>query len=90
MKKKGKKKLKSGFRIVLKLLLLIIIVSLCTYYVLNIKIKNIYITGNEQVRDIEIIEVADIKDYPKIYRLSKRDLMDKISSLPLVKDSCWF
>jgi len=86
MKKKGKKKLRAGIKIFFRVLLLVIIVAIGTYFVLNIRIKNICIEGNEQVKDIEIIEVAGIKEYPKIFRLSKRDLMDKISSLPLVKN----
>ena len=86
MEKKGKKKLRSSVKFVIRLLLFITILSLCTYFVLNLRIKNIYIEGNSSVSDVEIINAAGIKNYPKIYRLHKRELIDNISSIPLISD----
>ena len=86
MKKKGKKKLRSSVKFVFRLLLFITILSLCTYFVLNLRIKNIYIEGNSSVSDVEIINAAGIKNYPKIYRLHKKELIDNISSIPLIKE----
>ena len=83
--KKGKRKLRSGVKFFFRLLLFITIVSLCTYFVLNINIRNIYIEGNENVSDVEIINAAGIKNYPKLYRLRKKDLIDKIDSIPLIE-----
>ncbi|MBR6133191.1 MAG: FtsQ-type POTRA domain-containing protein [Bacilli bacterium] len=86
MEKKGKKKLRSSVKFVIRLLLFITILSLCTYFVLNLRIKNIYIEGNSSVSDIEIINAAGIKNYPKIYRLHKKELIDNISAIPLIKE----
>ena len=86
MEKKGKKKLRSSVKFVIRLLLFITILSLCTYFVLNLRIKNIYIEGNSSVSDVEIINAAGIKNYPKIYRLHKKELIDNISSIPLIKE----
>ena len=86
MEKKGKKKLRSSVKFVIRLLLFITILSLCTYFVLNLRIKNIYIEGNSSVSDVEIINAAGIKNYPKIYRLHKKELIDNISAIPLIKE----
>ena len=49
-------------------------------------IKNIYIKNTSLLTDNEIIEVAGIKDYPSIFKLSKRSIEKKISSLELVQN----
>ena len=78
MSNKGQKKKKLRFKPLLKLLIAILIFFGVLFYLLNLDIKNIYIKGNEQVKDVEIIEKAGIKDYPKIFRISahkiKKDL----------------
>ena len=85
MEKKGKKRLRSGVKFVLRLLLFITILSLCTYFILNIRIKNIYIEGNEYVSDLDIINAAGIKNYPKLYRLKKKELINNIDAIPLIE-----
>lgn len=49
-------------------------------------IKNIYIKNTNYLTDNEIIEAAGIKDYPSIFKVSKRSLINKIKSLELVND----
>ena len=83
-KKVIKKKLKiSGL---LFLLVFIIIITFSFYSVFNLPIKHIHITGNTNVSDNEIINVANIKYYPPIFKVNKKELQEKIMSLPLVKD----
>lgn len=88
MKKKGqpkKKKLKLRIKVVIKLLLTILVVAALIYYVTNLKIRNISITGTTNIKDVEIIEAANIKDYPKIYKLNLKKTKEQIESLPLVE-----
>ena len=40
----------------------ICIVALSIYYLAKLNIKNIYISGNEQIKDVTIIETLGIKD----------------------------
>lgn len=83
-KKVIKKKLKiSGL---LFLLVFIIIITFSFYSVFNLPIKHIHITGNTNVSDNEIINVANIKYYPPIFKVNKKELQEQIMSLPLVKD----
>lgn len=83
-KKVIKKKLKiSGL---LFLLIVIIAITFSFYYVLNLPIKHIHITGNNNISDNDIIDVASIKYYPPIFKVNKKDMRESIMSLPLVKD----
>lgn len=89
MTKKGqvkKKKLRLKVRVVVKLLLFLLIAGALFYYVSNLKIKNIFITGTTRVRDVEIIEKVGIQDYPCIYKLNLSEMKDAIKTIPLVRD----
>lgn len=55
-------------------------------YCYNLPIKNIIIIGNEIVSDFEIIEACDIKDYPPIFRLSKKKMKEGFRKLEYVQD----
>lgn len=86
MKKKGHKKTKLKTKVVIKTLLFFaFIIALC-FYVHNLKINNILITGTKNVKDIEIIEIAGIENYPPIYKLKLKKLENRIKKLPLIKD----
>ena len=89
MKKKGtvkKKRLKLKANILIRLLVIILVFFAVLFYMLNIRVKNIYIIGNEATSDVEIIEAAGIENYPKIYRISKNKMKNAIQKLPLVED----
>lgn len=80
-----KKKLKiSGL---LFLVIFIVLITFGFYRVFNLPIKHIHITGNNNVSDNEIINVADIKYYPSIFKVSKKEIKESIMSIPLIKDA---
>lgn len=90
MKKKGqpkKKRRKLRVKVVITFLLFVVIVASLAYYLTNLNIKNINITGTTYTKDVEIIEAAGIKDYPKIYKLKPSQLEEQINTLPLVTSS---
>lgn len=86
MSNKGQKKRRLRFKPLLRLLIVILIFFGVLFYLLNLDIKNIYIKGNEQIKDVEIIEKAGIKDYPKIFRVSAHKMKKNIKTMPLVED----
>lgn len=79
-----KKKYKLNVKNLFKLLAVIIIVPLVFMYVFNLRIRNILIEGTTTIRDKEIIELANIKDYPKIYHLNLKKMKSEIKKNPLV------
>lgn len=84
-KAKKKKKKKLRVKVLLKLMVGLLAISLFVLYFANIPIKNIYIKGNSQVSDVEIIELAGIKDYPKIYKVNKNKIVKSLKSNPLIQ-----
>ena len=81
-----KKKLRSNVKIAIKLLLLVAVILVGFSYIFNLRIKNIYILGNDRIRDVEIIEIAGIKNYPAIYKLNKTKIKNSIKTIPLVSN----
>lgn len=88
MNKKGHKKVKRRLRIkvVLKALLFLVILGALYFYIINLETKNIYITGTTNIKDVEIIEISNLQDYPKLYKLNLNKIEKQIKKLPLVKD----
>ena len=74
MKKKKNKKVKKIY----KFLGLVLILALIVYGVINIRIKNIYVKGNNILSDQEIIELAGIENYPKLFSISISKMENKI------------
>lgn len=88
MNKKGhkKKKLRLRVNVLVKILVFLAVFVSLIYYINTMSIKNIIITGNESIKDVAIIEAANIQDYPKIYKLNINKMKDSIKAIPLVKD----
>ncbi len=84
IKKKKRRKLKVKF--LLKTLLCLCIIVVFFLYVYSLKIKNIYIKGNDIVSDALIIETIGIKDYPKIYKLNIKKSKKLLLENPLIDE----
>lgn len=84
VKKQHKKKKKLRVKVLLKLILFVCLVAFSINYIKDLKIKNIYITGNNNIKDVTIIETLGIKDYPKMISLKPKKLEEKLKTLPLV------
>lgn len=82
--KKVKKKL--NIKKLLIFILFLYLVIFGGYNLFKMPIKNIIITGNNYLKDYEIIEIAGLKDYPSIFKLNAKSLKNKIKELPLVDD----
>ena len=74
MRKKKNKKIKKIY----KFLGLVLIFGLIVYGIINIRIKNIYVKGNNILTDQEIIELAGIENYPKLFSISSTKMENKI------------
>lgn len=83
-KKKKKAKLNKGrFAILIAVLLFGIIVF---FYLFNLRIMQIEITGTNLLTDNEIIEIAGIKNYPKLFSVSSFSIKNRIKKLDLVNN----
>ena len=73
-KVKRVKKRKLNWKRVLILLLILYLIAMLLYTFFTMPIKNIYIKGTNLLTDNDIIEVANLKDYPAIFKISKSKL----------------
>ena len=83
-KKKVKHRLK--WKAFLVLVGIVSIISYGLFYGYNLRIKQIYIVGNYYVKDKDIIEIANIKDYPRMFKYSIFTLKKNILKLDLVSN----
>lgn len=85
MTKKIKKKTKIKFIPILILLLLLVVGGLLVSFFMNVKLKNIYIYNNQILSDQEIIELANLEDYPSFIKISEKKLINKIKTNQYIK-----
>ena len=79
------KRRRINFKAVILLLLIVYLIVMLLYTFFTMPIKNIYIKNTTLWSDNDVIEVAGIKDYPSIFKLSSKKLEEKILSLELVE-----
>lgn len=85
--KKNKKKKKLNIIKLLVFILIFYIIIYSIYSLLNMKIRNIVIKGNTYLKDYEIIEQANIKDYPPMLTLNKNKTINKLKEIDLISDA---
>lgn len=83
-KKKKRKLNKKNFFTFLIILLLIV---LLVYYAFNIKIKNIYVSGNYYLTDQQVIDIANITNYPKSLNNLSISIKNRLNNNPFMLDS---
>lgn len=83
------KRKKIKFKNIFLFLLMLIIILLISFFIytniINTKIKNIYIVGNNYVSDIEIIRKAKLESYPKLLDISNNNIKSNIKDIELIK-----
>lgn len=84
MKKKVKRKI-NPIKIIVFLLIVGLLIILGNH-ILNINTKNIVILNNDYYSDDEIIETANIYDYPKFLLLNRSKIKNNLKSLDLIED----
>ncbi|MBQ8892267.1 MAG: FtsQ-type POTRA domain-containing protein [Bacilli bacterium] len=82
--KKKKNKVRKIFKI-FGFLVILALIALIVYLIINIKIKNIYVKGTKTLTDEDIIELAGIENYPKLFSISTIKMENKIKLNPLIK-----
>lgn len=85
MAKKMKKKRKLKLLPILIFLIIIFFVFILIKYVLDSKIRNIYIYDNEILSDQEIIDLANLEEYPSFLKTTTSSIQSKIEKNQLIK-----
>lgn len=80
--KKKKLKIKN---LLIFLLFIIVLIGIITH-IIKLPIKNIYITGNNLVKDKEIITLSGLENYPSFLKTYFTDLKSKIKQNEYIKN----
>ena len=83
MKRKEKK---NKFKKIMTIFIIIFVITLLVVYLLDINTKNIVILNNDYYTDEDIIEQANIGDYPKFILLNTSKIKKDLKKLDLIKD----
>ena len=83
---KKKRKVKKIFKILFIILILIFMLYIFPCYILDIRIKNIYIKNNNILTDKQIIEITNLKDYPNYYKTNTFKIKKELMKNPYIKD----
>ncbi len=82
------------YKRVLLLLFVVFLISYSIYYFLNLKITNIYVTGDSLLDEQYVLELALIDDYPKTLFNSSNKIEDNLKESQLIIDATvtkkWF
>ena len=66
-------------------LIVLAVLSFCIYLLIIIKVKNIIVSGNNYINDDTILEIAEIKDYPKFLLTSSMKVERKLLGYKYIK-----
>lgn len=87
MPKKIVKKRKIKLLPFLIFLLVLCVLSFSVYLILQIRVKNLIVTGNNYINDDTILELANVKDYPKFLLTSRYQVKRKLLKYKYIKDA---
>ena len=80
------KKVRINFKALIFLLLVIYLIGMLLYTFFTIRVQNIYINNTHLLTDNEIIEKAELKDYPILFKVNPRKIEKNLAQLELVSD----
>lgn len=76
--KKQKRRKKINYKALFFLICPIVIIVFIVIHITNYKVQNIYIEGNEFISDQQIIDIAELSNYPKVIKLNKKKIKDNL------------
>ena len=85
MPKKIVKKRKIKLLNFLIFLLVLSVLSFSVYYILQIRVKNLIVTGNNYISDDTILELAKVKNYPKFLLTTNYGVKKQLEKYPYIK-----
>ncbi len=87
MAKKVKRKLHIKIIPVILFLLFLVITFFCFKFLCKLPITNLYISGNSNLTDQEIIELAKLDNYPSFILTTNNKITKNIKKSPLIKEA---
>lgn len=86
MAKKKKKKRVLKIKNILIFLMILVLIGYSIYYILNMPIKNIYISGNNIISDEEVLKNTGLENYPSFILTLSSNIKDNILKNNYIKE----
>ncbi len=83
-KTKKEKRVKKKNGIIFIVICLILVLS---YFILNKKIDCIYVLNNNYLKESDILSLAGLDNYPKVYQVSTSKIRKRLLASPFIKDA---
>ena len=74
------KKFKIRYKRLFLFLIILSVVALLSLYFINLRITNIYVSGNYYLSDQDVIEISKIQDYPRTFFNNSFDIKRRLAS----------
>ena len=87
MPKKIVKKRKIKLLNFLIFLLVLSVLSFSVYFILQIRVKNLIVTGTNYIEDDTILELAKVKNYPKFLLTTNYSVKKNLEKYPYIKSA---
>lgn len=87
MKMKMKKRAKFKFKNIIFFIIIILLAIIFIYWYKDKHITNIYVTGNKILSEQIVLELAQIEDYPLIYKVSGNKIRKRLLTNPFILDA---
>ena len=84
--KKEKKVRKVNFKRIIVILIIIVFVVSFIFIYRSLKVKNIYVVGNNYLSESEILEKTNLLDYPYLYQVNENNIKDELIKNDLIND----
>ena len=84
--KKNKKHRKLKVRYLVYLFLIMVFSGLAILYYFKMPVKNIYIKGNNIASDYDILLSSNLKDYPRLFKYSTKNIKKEILKNPIINN----
>lgn len=78
------KKRKTNYKKTIIVFTIILFGILVFFYIRSLKVKTIYVVGNKLVSESEILESTNLLDYPKLYKVNEKDIINKLKENKLI------
>lgn len=83
----AKKRIKIKYKNIFILLIVLLLITFAVYAILNLKVKNIYVKNNNVLSDQQVIDVALLRDYPKVTSLNKKEIKKLLEDNVYIKSA---
>ena len=75
---------KLNYKKIIVIIVILILISSAILYYRSLKVKNIYVIGNNILKESDILEETNLLTYPYLYQVTEKSIKDSLDSNALI------